>query len=604
MLSRPQTPNISMAASNKNNIHDKREYQNIPAGFRQTFSTSRNLPSISNILIRERRYDDSSHADNNSSEGLYTITTEKRSSTPKATSPRSNSPSSPLPHNSINPSSTHKRAASLESLMDAAEQVRTNAPNLGDKVSELQKIRDLILEHINFLEGKYNSLRVNENGSHKESDTYDTLRKLQNLSIYLHDLVIEMLSSQRMKLINMATPTILPKNFPEDKSITNMSKQGTSISLPQPRLTLLPPLQIKEDSKTTQRLTSFKFPDLDKANRGQNIVPSAPLSSSELIERDQSLQKTNDTVLGQKIPFKSRNITTLQTPKDNHSSIFSPIEKDDGTPQSSVVVTGKLNKMGKSFTLFPKSDDQNDGKSTIITPVTQEHKRLGHTRDESDHMLVIPPLTNYQESVTITPNSSREENRILSEIEEGPSLPSPTNVKRFKTSPASKILTSKSGAPVGMTTTLKLTNNSLLEKPLKKTKIKERQEQGTITEPHLEPISTTGSTQTKEGLQENEENENQSVFEENPNKKCFHCQSSKTPEWRAGPYGGENICNACGLFYRKIISKFGEKGGNLLMRYRQIVCPKNRRVPAYIEIPEEYMIRFSREAGFDQFNAE
>lgn len=83
--------------------------------------------------------------------------------------------------------------------------------------------------------------------------------------------------------------------------------------------------------------------------------------------------------------------------------------------------------------------------------------------------------------------------------------------------------------------------------------------------------------------------------EEGSNKKCYHCASSKTPEWRTGPYGVDNICNACGLFYRKVVMKFGLKGGNLLMRYRRLACPTNRRVPSYIEIPEEYMEMFNQD---------
>ena len=168
--------------------------------------------------------------------------------------------------------------------------------------------------------------------------------------------------------------------------------------------------------------------------------------------------------------------------------------------------------------------------------------------------------------------------------------------------------------PIGITTTLKLTNKSLLEKSIKKYKQNEKSEPGETFSLPREPyvvgkhfenkgpimqIQDMGGKESKKKLREEEEEGE----EEERNKKCFHCQSSKTPEWRAGPYGGENICNACGLFYRKIVSKFGEKGGNLLMKYRQLVCPTNRRVPPYIEIPEEYMIKFSKESGFDQFSS-
>ena len=34
-------------------------------------------------------------------------------------------------------------------------------------------------------------------------------------------------------------------------------------------------------------------------------------------------------------------------------------------------------------------------------------------------------------------------------------------------------------------------------------------------------------------------------------RKCAHCGSQKTSEWRMGPEGRGTLCNACGLRYRK-----------------------------------------------------
>lgn len=84
-------------------------------------------------------------------------------------------------------------------------------------------------------------------------------------------------------------------------------------------------------------------------------------------------------------------------------------------------------------------------------------------------------------------------------------------------------------------------------------------------------------------------------------KPCPHCLSvEKTPEWRAGPYGsGQNICNACGLFYRKITTRFNLKKGNLLMRYRKAVCPSNRRVPDEIDVPQEFIDRLDNDPTLD-----
>lgn len=36
---------------------------------------------------------------------------------------------------------------------------------------------------------------------------------------------------------------------------------------------------------------------------------------------------------------------------------------------------------------------------------------------------------------------------------------------------------------------------------------------------------------------------------------CSHCGSKSTPEWRRGPEGDKTLCNACGLFYSKLIKK-------------------------------------------------
>uniref|UniRef100_A0A7N0TUP8 GATA-type domain-containing protein n=1 Tax=Kalanchoe fedtschenkoi TaxID=63787 RepID=A0A7N0TUP8_KALFE len=33
-------------------------------------------------------------------------------------------------------------------------------------------------------------------------------------------------------------------------------------------------------------------------------------------------------------------------------------------------------------------------------------------------------------------------------------------------------------------------------------------------------------------------------------RKCKHCGSEKTPQWRAGPDGPKTLCNACGVRYK------------------------------------------------------
>ncbi|CCK71003.1 GATA-type transcription factor KNAG_0F03415 [Huiozyma naganishii CBS 8797] len=75
-------------------------------------------------------------------------------------------------------------------------------------------------------------------------------------------------------------------------------------------------------------------------------------------------------------------------------------------------------------------------------------------------------------------------------------------------------------------------------------------------------------------------------------KPCPHCSTvSATPEWRSGPYGNNvRICNACGLFYRKLKQKFGLKKANLLMQYRRKNCPRDRNMPHSVEVSMVYKI--------------
>ncbi|PWA92473.1 zinc finger, NHR/GATA-type [Artemisia annua] len=47
-------------------------------------------------------------------------------------------------------------------------------------------------------------------------------------------------------------------------------------------------------------------------------------------------------------------------------------------------------------------------------------------------------------------------------------------------------------------------------------------------------------------------------------RKCTHCLSQRTPQWRAGPKGPKTLCNACGVRY---------KSGRLLPEYRPAKSP-------------------------------
>ncbi|EDO14934.1 hypothetical protein Kpol_385p3 [Vanderwaltozyma polyspora DSM 70294] len=65
----------------------------------------------------------------------------------------------------------------------------------------------------------------------------------------------------------------------------------------------------------------------------------------------------------------------------------------------------------------------------------------------------------------------------------------------------------------------------------------------------------------------------------NPFGQCLHCGDTETPEWRKGPSGPTSLCNACGLFYKKLLEKSTLEDANLLMKERFNSNPYNRRIP-------------------------
>lgn len=68
-----------------------------------------------------------------------------------------------------------------------------------------------------------------------------------------------------------------------------------------------------------------------------------------------------------------------------------------------------------------------------------------------------------------------------------------------------------------------------------------------------------GDSSPKEAL----ENGNGQQQQQQP-RRCSHCLSQKTPQWRAGPLGPKTLCNACGVRY---------KSGRLLPEYRPAKSP-------------------------------
>ncbi|MCD9643523.1 GATA-binding factor 2 [Datura stramonium] len=54
--------------------------------------------------------------------------------------------------------------------------------------------------------------------------------------------------------------------------------------------------------------------------------------------------------------------------------------------------------------------------------------------------------------------------------------------------------------------------------------------------------------------------ERSSSMDEDVPRRCTHCASEKTPQWRTGPLGPKTLCNACGVRY---------KSGRLVPEYRR-----------------------------------
>ncbi|KAA3478596.1 GATA transcription factor 4-like [Gossypium australe] len=58
--------------------------------------------------------------------------------------------------------------------------------------------------------------------------------------------------------------------------------------------------------------------------------------------------------------------------------------------------------------------------------------------------------------------------------------------------------------------------------------------------------------------------DNPNGISEYSGRKCLHCASDKTPQWRTGPMGPKTLCNACGVRY---------KSGRLVPEYRPAASP-------------------------------
>lgn len=73
-------------------------------------------------------------------------------------------------------------------------------------------------------------------------------------------------------------------------------------------------------------------------------------------------------------------------------------------------------------------------------------------------------------------------------------------------------------------------------------------------------------------------------------RKCTHCETTKTPQWREGPCGPKTLCNACGVRFRS---------GRLLPEYRPASSPTF--IPTVHSNSHRKIIEMRRK-GDDQFD--
>ncbi|KAK6201431.1 uncharacterized protein RJT21DRAFT_126595 [Scheffersomyces amazonensis] len=59
---------------------------------------------------------------------------------------------------------------------------------------------------------------------------------------------------------------------------------------------------------------------------------------------------------------------------------------------------------------------------------------------------------------------------------------------------------------------------------------------------------------------------------------CVHCKCVDTPEWRKGPPGSGPLCNACGLFYTKLVKKFEFDDALAIFNHRKSSGEVNNRI--------------------------
>ncbi|CAK9188456.1 unnamed protein product [Ilex paraguariensis] len=77
-------------------------------------------------------------------------------------------------------------------------------------------------------------------------------------------------------------------------------------------------------------------------------------------------------------------------------------------------------------------------------------------------------------------------------------------------------------------------------------------------------VSSSGKKTVKPTPKKKEPLDNGGNVSGGDGRKCLHCATDKTPQWRTGPMGPKTLCNACGVRY---------KSGRLVPEYRPAASP-------------------------------
>ncbi|KAJ6404715.1 hypothetical protein OIU84_012811 [Salix udensis] len=109
--------------------------------------------------------------------------------------------------------------------------------------------------------------------------------------------------------------------------------------------------------------------------------------------------------------------------------------------------------------------------------------------------------------------------------------------------------------------------------------------------------AVTGESRLKKG---NNRAPQSSAETEGGVRRCTHCASEKTPQWRTGPLGPKTLCNACGVRY---------KSGRLVPEYRPAASPtfvltqhsNSHRKVLELRRQKEMMLRLQQQHGYQGY---